>query len=194
MQRFSSAFFLPAICLIALLPSRMLRADPIEITAAPVPSFVLSPANDSLTLDLTSATSDVYSGLPFTLQTGVFSVGDSGSLAGELPFSFEDTITLGGVTQVVTISGVDYVTVPSDSLQIQGSGPIAFGDLTLTVLPFTLPNVPFGANDTVYLQATVTPEPAALLLVVTGLAGWGLLAARRRRASEAAGGGSAISL
>ena len=164
-----------------LLCSRGVLADPINVTASQVTQFTLAPSADSLAFDMTTTMFDPNSGASFLFQTGTFWIGNSGSLIQDVPFSFQEQITIGDVTNLVTISGDDNITTDWDTLQINGTGPIAFGAYTLTVQPFTISDDMVGDADPVTLDATVTPEPGALLLVGTGLAGWGVTVARKAR-------------
>ena len=181
-SRCVSTFFLAAV----LLCSRHLLADPISITTSQVSQFGLSPSADSLAFDGGSTVFDPSSGTPFAFQTGTFSVGNSGWLVQDIPFSFQEQITIGGVTNLVTISGDDDVTANWDTLQIYGTGPIDFGAYTFSLQSFTIADNVAGDNDPITLDATVTPEPGALLLVGTGLAGWGVTVARKAKMSRSA--------
>lgn len=192
MQRFPffllSRYFLLFVLAAVSLCSRPGLADSMEVTASSVPQFTLNPSADSLGLNGQATTIDPSSGGSFVFQTGTFSVGDSGSLIQDVPFSFQEQITIGNVTNLVTISGDDDITWDWDTLQINGTGPIAFGQYTFALQPFTISDDVVGDADPVTLDATVTPEPGALLLVGTGLAGWGLAAVRKARASRGVSG------
>jgi hypothetical protein len=141
------------------------------ITAAAVPTFPLTPSVDTLSLDSSSQTVSVPG--TFT-QTGTFSVGDSGSLAQDTPFTFTDSVTVNGITENLVFTGDDNVTTSTDVLTIDALGPINFGDDTLSFAGFT--SAPLGVNQsqTVELNATVsaaTPEPSSFALLGTGLLG-----------------------
>ncbi len=192
MQRFLSLLLSRSVLLSALaailLCSRSSLADPIDVTASGVSQFTLAPSADALAFNGQTTTIDPSSGASFVFQTGSFSVGDSGWLIQDVPFSFQEQITIGDVTNLVTISGDDDITWSADTLQIDGTGPIAFGNYTFALQPFTISDGGVGDVDPVTLDATVTPEPGALLLVGTGLAGWALTAARKARSARGVSG------
>ena len=184
MKRFH--LFLPALVFL-LLTVRAASAAPITLTTTSVPSFALAPSADTLELDGGSVTFDPASSAPFVFQTGVFQIGDSGDLVQNIPFSAQETVTIDGVTQMVTISGEDDITTSWDTLQIYESGPIAFGNYLLTIAPFTIADSQVGDNDPIALDGSVvavTPEPESLVLLGTGVAGFAAVAVRRMRAGR----------
>ena len=169
---------------IVLLSASHALADTISLSTTSVSTINLSPSDDTFSMNAGASTVNTSSG-PFTLQTGNFWVGYSPIPDQNLPFTFQDTITLNGITQTVTFAAQDNVTSPADYLTIFGGTPIVFGNEVLTVQSFEISG-PTGDNLPVDLQATVapTPEPGSLLLLGTGLFCLTILYARKRHSDR----------
>ncbi len=160
-------------------------ADTINLSSSPVSSIALSPSSDTLSLNSGSVTADSSAGA-FTLQTGDFVIGDSEIPDQTIAFSFQDTLTLNGITEILTFNGQDVVTQSADTLTIFGGAPVAFGDELLSVQDFSLAETNMG-DFQINTEASVTstPEPGSLLLLGTGIVGGALVLARKGSVKKA---------
>ena len=154
-------------------------ADIINVTSSAVSTTVLAPSSDSVSLDAGSGTFDSTSGT-FLFQTGDFIIGNSNIPDQVIPFSFQDSITLNGITQEVTISGQDSVTSTSDDLTIFGGTPVMFGNEIFTLQSFDVSGYNLGDDLPIDLEANVTPEPGTFLLRGTGLFGVAAMIVKKR--------------
>lgn len=153
--------------------------DPITVTSSALPSMTLSPSSDTITLDAGSVTLSAPGSIVF--QTGNFFVGNSPIPDQVIPFFFDDTITINGVTQVLTIYGEDNVTNSGDILTIFAQAPVNFGDYNFSLNASSYNGVDLYQNVPINLTADVTaqtPEPATLLLLATGLIGGAMATTR----------------
>ena len=107
-------------------------ADPIDMSSSPVSSIALSPSSDTVSLNSGSVTADPSAGL-FTFQTGDFVVGYSNIPDQVISFSFQDTLTLNGITEILTFDGQAAVTSSADTLTISGGPAATFGNELLSV-------------------------------------------------------------
>ena len=126
---------------IMLLACSSATADSISISGTS--SQMLSPSADTLTL--TANSQSVSDGQTFTLQSGIFGVGNSGNLMGDYPVNVLESVSLNGATSPIAFAGVISVTNPTSLNQDQ---------LTLTALPVFFPSL--GAS----LTPTVTTSQA----------------------------------
>lgn len=160
-------------------------ADTITFTSNAIPTFTLSPSSDTITMDAGTATLSGPGNV--VLQTGNFYVGNSPIPDQVIPFFFNDTITINGITQIVTIYGQDDITYAADVLSIFAGAPVNFGSYNLYVNASSYNGVALYQNLPVSLNADVTPvgEPATLLLLATGLIGGALVTTRFGRPASA---------
>ncbi len=158
-------------------------ADSITVTSTAAPTTTLAPSADTFSLNDGSVTVDPTTG-PFVFQTGDFIIGNSNIPDQIIPFTFEDSITLNGITQDLTFSGQDAVTNTEDDLTIFASEPVQFGNEVFALQSFTIAGNAMGQDLPVELQATVTPEPGSFVLFGTGLLGVAVFAARKRLLSR----------
>ena len=164
--------------------SRVSLGSPITISSSGLPPTVLGPSSDTLSLNAGSGIYDSEQG-PFTFQTGHFVIGNSAIPDQVIDFSFEEAITINGITQNVFFWGQDSVTETADILTIFGGPAIAFGDQMFTLQPFTFSGDNI-ADYSIGVQASVatTPEPATIVLFGTGLIGAIFLGVRRQYMSR----------
>ncbi len=154
-------------------------ADTITITSDALPTMTLSPSSDTITMDAGGVTLSAPGSIVF--QTGNFFVGDSPIPDQVIPFFFNDTITINGVTQVLTIYGQDDVASAGDVLTIFAQAPVNFGDYNLSLNASSYTGVDLYQNIPINLTADVTaqtPEPGTLLLLATGLVGGAMATTR----------------
>src|SRR3954471_19585849 len=104
-----------ALILVGTLGAGMATAD--TIAASGVATQTIDPSADAITLD---PANNIYTitGIPtiVTLQTGTFLVGHSGSLDQDISFTFQETVTTNGDSQIITITGDDFVRPCCDRL------------------------------------------------------------------------------
>jgi hypothetical protein len=62
--------------------------------------------------------------------------GHSGDLVATLPFSFVEDVTINGITEAVTMTGQVLVAIEVETIQFNATGPISFGDATLSIAAF----------------------------------------------------------
>ena len=140
----------------------------------------ISPSAD--TLSFNGSTGIVNAGSTF-LQTGAWTINDSGSLNQYIPFTFSDILTIDNVTRVLTFSGGLNVSPSADTLTIASLSPVIFGNMAVSFTGFSisdgnLESVPVTLTGT---ATAVTGEPSSLLLMGTGLLAatiWMMLRAR----------------
>jgi hypothetical protein len=177
---------LAAVTVLFCFSSRCL-ADPIALTTSAVASTLLGPSSDSISLNAASITSDDSSSGLTTFQSGDFVLGNSPIPDQIIPFSFEDTLTLNGITEVVNIAGQDNVTTTADILSIFAGAPVVFGGDVFTLQLFSETGTAIGQDMPLELQASIdptpapTPEPSSLVLLGTGLLAATLIATISRR-------------
>jgi hypothetical protein len=165
-------FLLLAACLFAITAAA--HAD--TITFGSVSPISLTPSADVLSLSAGSATVTT----PGTVsQSGDLNIGNSQIPDTDVPFTFTDSVTVNGNTEILTFTGDDDVTTAADTLTINALGPVSIGGDVLTFGTVTFVGTDLGDND-FSLTASVTgggspnipaavPEPSALVLCGTGL-------------------------
>jgi hypothetical protein len=166
-------------------------AEPIRLTTS---GAAFTAENDTVTLfPSTFDLSLEPMGTVAFQQRGNFHVDFSPSVSPPHPLTLTQLITIGDVSQLVTLTGELSITPAVDTLSIFDTPAIPFkfgsrGNLFLTLQGTTestrvIGNFPFAIAGT--LSATApTPEPASLILLVTGGAAAGLLRGRRRRRDD----------
>lgn len=150
-----------------------------SISAGAVAPVTIGASADTLSLNSASATV-AEPGL-FT-QSGVFKVGDSGSMNKTVAFSFVDNVTINGVTRAVTVNGSDQVTPGYDLLSIFPTGPISIGSASWSLRGFDLTAYqiqPYALTLTADVNRSITPEPAGLALLGSGAFATALVTRRR---------------
>jgi hypothetical protein len=154
-----------------------------SISAGAVTTFTIDPASD--TLGFGSSSETVFSNGVFT-QTGTFYVGNSDIPNQTIPFTFNDQLTVDGVTKTLTFTGEDVVTTGPDDLTINALGPVNFGNLILNFGAVTVDgNGTVGQSLPVTLDGRAespTPEPASIAFLATGMLGMALIAGKKLRA------------
>ena len=133
---------------------------------------------DSLTLESATHTDTVSVGVPtlVTVQAGIFHVGNSPRTPdGSYSFTINETITINGDSQSITLSGTDSVTAPRDRFTIDSGPSTTFTAAGVTFTPQTLTTSwgGVGADLPITFTAEVTlstitpaavPEPSSLTL------------------------------
>lgn len=160
-------------------------ADPITITSSALPTMVLNPSNDSIIIGARTTTlAGPGSGV---FQTANIYIGNSPIPDQVIPFFFNDSVTINGVTRTFSIYGQNNVTEAADVISIFAGTPVDFGSFLFTLNGST--STPGYVGQKIALDLTghvtvaQTPEPATLLLLVTGLVGGAILPARSGRAA-----------
>lgn len=154
-------------------------ADTITVTSGALPTMTLCPSNDSINVNAGHATLSGPGSVVF--QTGNFYVGNSPIPDQVIPFFFNDTVTINGVSRTFSISGQDDVTSAADTFTIFAGAPVDFGSYILNLNASTSTGNFVGQNLPLNLTADITaqtPEPASLLLLATGLVGGAIMTTR----------------
>jgi hypothetical protein len=141
------------------------------VTYGSVPVTGIPGTGDSISF--TSGLADVVGGV--VSQAGNFILTAAMVPQAVYNFTFQDSVTVGGITELLTFSGQDDVTDTADTLTIFALGPINFGTATLdfqavnfdATLLGSFP-IDLSANVSGVIPPTV-PEPSTLALSATGL-------------------------
>jgi hypothetical protein len=174
------------------------QADTVSLAIAGQNGF--SAGADTLALQPSSMTlNPLTDGSVLTVPTQLvsWSVGNSGSLNQDFPFSISELVTIGGVSHPINIQGDLLITPTDDFLTFVQGAPIVFDDGTRSVIftPLGSPAISASSFSTLFgdhtvplsgsFQATLdvapAPEPSALILVSMGATA--LLSMIRRRYS-----------
>ena len=146
-------------------------AGTLTLSSTAVPTQSLAPSHDTLSLQ---AGSVAISGPgDFAFQSGDFFIGSSPIQDQDIPFSFNEAVTLIGVSQTITIFGDDSVSQSVDVLHIHAGTPTLFGGYLLTLDSAAYSGTWVGEDVPLTLsgQITATPEPGSLILLGSGLLG-----------------------
>jgi hypothetical protein len=124
------------------------------------------------TLTLNAGTSTVVAGV--ISQAGTFTLVGSVQAGGFFPFTFQENVTVGGITHLLTFSAEDHVTDVADVLTIFALGPVTFGTATLdfqevSVFGDNVQDFPLNLTANVTGEIPPIPEPSSLILSATGL-------------------------
>jgi hypothetical protein len=164
------------LCLATFTISQVAFAATITISAAGTGTVMLSPSADTVVLN--SSSSFTTSNALFALQTGVYSVGNSGNLTGTFPFTISENITVDGQTELVTLAGQNFVTNPSmantDVLTIFAGPSTFFSTAGVFITTQQYMSSPFGVGGTtpftlMATQSVSTPEPGSMSLLLLAL-------------------------
>jgi hypothetical protein len=162
---------LPFLLLAACLFTVAAAAHADTITFGSVSPISLTPSADVLSLSAGSATVTT----PGTVsQSGDLNIGNSQIPDTDVPFTFTDSVTVNGDTEILTFTGDDDVTSEADTLTINALGPVSIGGDVLNFGVMTLVGTNLGDDD-FSLTAIITgpppavPEPSSLLLFGTGV-------------------------
>ncbi len=185
MQQFSATKVRLAFASLAVLFSlpHMARADSITVTSTGFPTTTFSSGGDTGSLNDGSVTVDPTTG-PFVFQTGDFIIGNGTTPDQVVPFTFQDSITIDGITQDLTFSGQYAVTDTAHTLTVFEGSPVQFGNETFTLMSSSISGTAPGQDVPVDLQASVTPEPGTFVLLGTGLLGIAFITSKRRFVSR----------
>jgi hypothetical protein len=160
------------------------RAEPVVISAG---SASVSVAGDTITLASRETTID-YPGrnVGLVLQTGTFRVADTALLDQTFLFTLSRLVSIAGVTQVVSQTGLLFIRPGSHALSLLSPQPIFF-DLGYDGSPLLQLGSVYLSASTPGMYAfsmsaglTPVPEPSTLALVGIAVAGWG---ARRMKSA-----------
>lgn len=162
--------FLPFAAAAAVL-TLTLAAHADSISATAVSTFTLAPSADTLSFKASSET--VTDPGTFT-QTGTFYIGNSSIPNQDISFTFDDVVTVDGITKTLIFNGEDVVTTGPDKLILNALAPVNFGNISLAFAPISIEgNGTVGQSVAVSLKGTVapatTPEPSSLALLGTGM-------------------------
>ena len=142
------------------------HADTLSTFAIKGSSIVYAMGGDTNTVSGT-ATVNITTGLFQSLSFIAGGIVESG-----IDAAYGNTVYVGGDAAAFTVSGTSLVNFAGDNFNLNGPNDLYVGQLTLLGSSDSLPTSPLA----------VTPEPASLLLLSTGLMGVALL--RRRQMSE----------
>lgn len=166
MRHFLSAITLSG----ALLFSAAAHADTISFTVnTPID---LSPSADTLSFDASTQNFTATTGGPTTtvFQSGLYIAGDSDTLTQVIPFSFQETVTVDGISKLLTFTGTDNVTYTENIITLDYLGYEQFGAIGLDFLgtrQIVTDHSPQNFDMSVVLGAV--PEPSSLALCGTGI-------------------------
>lgn len=134
-----------------------------------------------------------------TLNELTFTEGFTGfGSEGTYNFSFSQLLTINGQTQVLNVAGLINIGTFEDSVSILGGDVLTFNFDTFSVVATVLPSSVFATGNgdffgTLSAQFDVSPndcepvpEPATILLLSTGLAGFAAKIRKRRRLRDSA--------